>query len=472
MRSRGILTVWLGAACILLLPLLARGEDKPPARDKDKPTCAVLPFKAMGDISAGMAEILAERVFFTVAKSGHFQMIERTQVERTLKENQISTIVSDTAGIEAGRLLGSKYVIIGSVGQLGKLTTVNSRIVNVETGEITAQAMNDHEGRIEDLLRVAEQSAQQLLAQARGGQAPATPPAAEPGLDTYTAVALDHPAATNAGPTVPAAMGTNGTAVMTPGQPLSLDLGQGVRLELAWIAPGTFPMGAGHRARGTPVTLTHGYWIGRYEVSNQQYQRFVTAASYDGVRDSNRSHLHHIRERQTCAADTYPVIWVNFLNATAFCNWLTRQAQSAGQIPADQQVRLPTDAEWEYACRAGTATWYYTGNRPEDLTRAGWWHANCGRGGDRPVGQKAPNAWGLYDTLGNAAEWVLDWYDPKYSPRGRATDPTGPAPTRHRTLRGGAWKFDCDECHAGSRMPMETAAAADYTGFRIVLAGH
>ena len=132
-------------------------------RGEDKPTCAVLPFQAMGSPSPGLAEILAERVFLEIAKSGRYQMIERTQVGRTLKEHQISTIVSDTAAVQAGRLLGSQFVIIGSVGQLGRVTTINSRIVSVETGGIVTQAASDHEGRVEEMLGVAESNALQLL---------------------------------------------------------------------------------------------------------------------------------------------------------------------------------------------------------------------------------------------------------------------------------------------------------------------
>ena len=466
-------TKWMLAVLSLLLPLLQ-------VMGADKPTCAVLPFKAMGNIEPGMAEILAERVFFEIAKSGHYQMIERTQVERTLKENQISTIVSDTAGIEAGRLLGSKFVIIGSVGRLGQMTTINSRIVSVETGEIVAQAANDHEGRVEEMLHVAEMSARQLLSMTFAAEpvvAPTNTP--RPPDGNYTAVSLDRTPAPTTTPTLPATGGAATLPVAVPavlseglmveGQPVSLDLGDGVRLDLIWIAPGQFPMGAGGRNRGTPVTITRGFWIGRYEVSNRQYRRFVTAAGYDGKLEANKNHLRHITKGLAYAGEVYPVIWVSWVNANSFCAWLTKQAQLSGQLGANGRVRLPTDAEWEYACRAGTRTRYYTGDLYADLGRAGWWEKNSGRG-PKPSGQKEPNAWGLYDMHGNIAEWVADWWDSGYDPAKSTTDPSGPTSGRHRTVRGGAWSIDEEkECTSSFRAHFEPTDSEAYIGFRIAV---
>jgi formylglycine-generating enzyme required for sulfatase activity len=233
---------------------------------------------------------------------------------------------------------------------------------------------------------------------------------------------------------------------MVEGQPFSLDLGDGVRLDLVWIVPGQFEMGAGGRSRGRPVTVSRGFWMGRCEVSNRQYQRFVAAAAYTGPRDGNARHLFHFTQQRVYTGANYPIIWVNWMNANSFCNWLTTQAQSTGQLPAQGKVRLPADAEWEYACRAGTRTSYYNGDRASDLSRIAWWEENCGRHGPKAVGLKEPNAWGLCDMLGNAAEWVQE-----------------------RVLRGGAWDFEAEECTSRYRRPFDPTKSEIYTGFRIVV---
>ena len=129
----------------------------------EKPTCAVLPLKAIGSNNVELAENLAECVFNAIFQCDRYHMIERTQIERTLKEHQISTIVADSSGIEVGKLLGAQFVVIGSVGQVGKLTILNSRIVSVESGEIVAKAADNYEGPVEGMLRVAETNALQLL---------------------------------------------------------------------------------------------------------------------------------------------------------------------------------------------------------------------------------------------------------------------------------------------------------------------
>ena len=121
--------------------------------------------------------------------------------------------------------------------------------------------------------------------------------------------------------------------------------------------------------------------------------------------------------------------------------------------------RLPTEAEWEYACRAGT-----TGARYGDLGDVAWYDGNSGSS-THPVRGKQPNAWGLYDTLGNVWEWCWDWWDSDY-PQGVVTDPVGPGSGSYRVLRGGSWNTDAQYARAACRSDW-TPGNRDVLGFRL-----
>ena len=128
-------------------------------------------------------------------------------------------------------------------------------------------------------------------------------------------------------------------------------------------------------------------------------------------------------------------------------------------------MRLPTEAEWEFACRAGTTTTYYTGDTEADLGQAAWYSANSG-GKTHPVGQKAANAWGLHDMHGNVYEWCRDrstggaWGDYEARP---ATDPEGPANGAFRVVRGGSWRYTCSKCRSTSRGQLKPDSLASHT---------
>ena len=147
--------------------------------------------------------------------------------------------------------------------------------------------------------------------------------------------------------------------------------------------------------------------------------------------------------------DEHPVINLSWNDAVAFCKWLSRKEGNT--------YRLPTEAEWEYACRAGTTTRYYSGDDPEMLAKVGnvadatakakfpYWKwtikASDGYVFTSPVGSFRPNAFGLYDMHGNAWQWCTDWYGEKYYAASPTDDPSGPDSGEHRVLRGGSW-FD------------------------------
>ncbi len=159
-------------------------------------------------------------------------------------------------------------------------------------------------------------------------------------------------------------------------------------------------------------------------------------------------------------SDDHPVIYLSWQNAVDFCDWLSKKETKPYQ--------LPTEAQWEYACRAGTTTPYYNGSTMADLDKIAWFNANSG-GKPHPVGQKQPNAWGLYDMLGNIREFVADLYS-EDAPS-EAVDPTGPKtgdPSNH-VVRGGAFTANAEKAgnmRAGSRRPTESLKS---TGFRILV---
>ena len=188
-----------------------------------------------------------------------------------------------------------------------------------------------------------------------------------------------------------------------------------------WIEPGTFVMGSPVSEVGRDsdevqhtVTLTQGFWMGDHE---------VTQGEYEAVMRSNPSYFKGDLNR--------PVETVNWDDAVAYCKKLTERERAAVRITAQQEYRLPTESEWEYAARAGT-----TGARYGEPDAIAWQEGNHGSG-TNPVKQKAPNAWGLHDMMGNVYEWCSDIYG-KY-PTGSVTNPTGPGSGSDRVYRGGCW---------------------------------
>jgi formylglycine-generating enzyme required for sulfatase activity len=152
-----------------------------------------------------------------------------------------------------------------------------------------------------------------------------------------------------------------------------------------------------------------------------------------------------------------PVEHVTWPDAAEFCR---RASEKTGRV-----VRLPTEAEWEYACRAGTSTEWSHGSDSAGLGEHAWYKANS-RGRTHAVGQKKPNAWGLYDMHGNVWEWVADWYDAGYYASSPREDPPGPTNGTLRVVRGGTWSLDRFKCRSAFRNCDRPAYRRTNTGFR------
>ncbi len=151
----------------------------------------------------------------------------------------------------------------------------------------------------------------------------------------------------------------------------------------------------------------------------------------------------------------------------AFCKQMTERERAAGRLPEGVAFALPTEAQWEYACRAGT-----TGPYAGDLDAMAWYRKNSATndyadGQTHLVGQKQPNGWGLYDMHGNVMEWCADWYG-NY-PGGEVTDPTGPTFGSGRVLRGGDWFLNAANCRSAGRRRIDAGERSFYFGFRLAL---
>jgi formylglycine-generating enzyme required for sulfatase activity len=232
---------------------------------------------------------------------------------------------------------------------------------------------------------------------------------------------------------------------------------------MVWINPGTFLMGSrsdepGSQSNENPqvwVTLTRGFWVGAHE---------VTQGDYVEVMGSNPSAFK--------TGLNMPVESVTWFAAVEYCVALTGIERAAGRIPENWEYRLPTEAEWEYCCRAGaTTTRYAFGDDPSTtLVNSYAWHSTNSGGSTHPVGEKLPNAWGLGDMHGNLSEWCRDRYG--VYPGGAATDPVGPEAGTSRVLRGGSWAVIASGGWLRSAVRYDSLpdVTGHRTGFRVVLA--
>lgn len=228
----------------------------------------------------------------------------------------------------------------------------------------------------------------------------------------------------------------------------------------AWIPPGSFVMGSPEdEADRQPdevqrvVVLSRGFWLSHHEVTQAQYESVmgVNPARFKG--DAQR-----------------PVETVSWHEAVRYCRVLTERERAAGTLPEGMAYRLPTEAEWEYACRAGNTNRFHFGHEVEAGDAYAWTAENCDAT-THPVGLKKPNDWGLHDMHGNVWEWCSDWFEP-YPPKA-LVDPTGPPSTgtnKYKVFKGGGWNQDLVYGGASSRFMMPPASGIHFVGFRVVLA--
>ena len=227
----------------------------------------------------------------------------------------------------------------------------------------------------------------------------------------------------------------------TSGTTKTITLPGGAKMEMIWCAPGQFLMGSPLAERGRfddepqhQVTLTKGFWLGKYEVTQKQWES-VMGDNPSKFKDPDR-----------------PVESVSWEDCNAF---IRRLNADLGGV-----ARFPTEAEWEYACRAGSSS-AVSGNGL--LSDMAWYDANSGNE-THPVGKNHANAWGFFDMHGNVLEWCYDWFG-KFD--AKATDPKGPSIGSFRVLRGGCWFFYARDCRSAYRLKRDPALRNAIYGFRL-----
>jgi formylglycine-generating enzyme required for sulfatase activity len=241
------------------------------------------------------------------------------------------------------------------------------------------------------------------------------------------------------------------TTTMLPGE---------VPLEMVWIPAGTFTMGSpdSEQDRGNNegpqhlVTFASGFWMGKYELTKRQWQAVAGTTPWAGQ-------LNVLDDPESPAV---LVSWNEAQNFAAALNVLT-----------DQTYRLPSEAEWEYACRAGTTTRFYWGDDPTNtaINDYAWWRGNAdsvGQAYQHLVGQKRPNGWGLYDMSGNVSEWCQDWEHPNYTGAPADGSAWESPPASYRVVRGGMWNFLPEECRSACRSRVGDPDTRYDSGFRVV----
>jgi formylglycine-generating enzyme required for sulfatase activity len=259
-----------------------------------------------------------------------------------------------------------------------------------------------------------------------------------------------------------------------PTEDLVLDLGGGVKLELVYIKEGDFWMGS-PRGESTSsddkprhiVEITKPFWLGKSAVTQQQYTRLTGMGnpSYCAATGGGKDKV------QGMDTSRFPVENVSWDDATAFCEELNRKHLS--QAPealrqAGYKFRLPTEAQWEYACRAGTGTAYYFGDDAAKLSDYAWYEDNSS-GRTHEVGTRQRNGFGLYDMHGNVWQWCEDYYDPNYYSSSPIKDPFSGQKGAEalRVLRGGSWVCSAGGCRAASRGLVGPAVRYHNYGFRV-----
>ena len=233
------------------------------------------------------------------------------------------------------------------------------------------------------------------------------------------------------------------TDVYEPSQPPH-SIPSASNLEMIWVEPGTFKMGSPtSEANRTPneternVTLTKGFYLGKYEVTQAQYQAVMTGNS-NGLSATPSQYNGNLNR---------PVEKVSWNDIQVFLSRLNAAEQSAGRLPAGWSYILPTEAQWEYACRAGTATAYSWGNSISALNAN---YNQSGIGKSRPVGKYSANPWGFYDMHGNVSEWTHDWGSAFSG--AHVSDPSGPNSGSYKIRRGGGFNYPASSLRSAKRM--------------------
>jgi formylglycine-generating enzyme required for sulfatase activity len=374
-------------------------------------TVAILDLLDLNHNVSTFGRYIAERSITAVHRTGKFTVIERDLLERTLKKLNLTVAdLADPANVQLlGKALGIQALVKGSVSDLGDTIEINTRLVRA--AESAGQVISVAQVTVKKDTQTAKLMGQMLPSQAGTIGLPAD----KPGQSTP--------------PAPPVA-----------GDALSVDLGDGITLELLPVNAGSFEMGSTDRESGHQndealhrVTIAQPFYIGRFEITEEQWEKVMGANPVTGDKGPRR-----------------PVREVSWDDCQKFLAKLNEHF--IDRLPEGCSFRLPTEAEWEYACRAGTQTAYSYGDDPLKLGLYAW-YGNNSDSKPHDVGTKRPNPWGIYDMHGNVWEWCQD----KVGENNRAN-------------RGGSWITTPVRCRSSSRDYFDPSTRYVSLGFRVVVA--
>ncbi len=405
---------WCAMAILALVTVSAPAAEPPAPPEQDKPKeqektrLAVLDFKPGDQVTASDGIALADAVRSECQNAGKFDLMDREMMKERMDEKDWAVIGEcDQVKclVKFGKSLDVQKMIGGFAAKLGDAWVLTIRLVDVNTGRQEGHFSRKLSGGKADLWDLAGSGARELLGLA--------PEVSRPKGETPPPV---------------------GDKVMT------LDLGGGVKMDLVRIEAGSFQMGSVDGEKPVhAVRISKPFYMGKAE---------VTQAQWKAVMGDNPSYFK---------GDDLPVEQVTWDDAQEFCRKLSLKAR--------REVRLPTEAEWEYACRAGgTGKWTF-GDREFDLQDYAWYSDNS-EAKTHPVGLRKPNAWGLYDVHGNVWEWCADRYG-SYSAN-EAKDPIGLASGEARVLRGGSWYNYPHYCRSARRDWSAAGSRGYASGLRVV----
>jgi formylglycine-generating enzyme required for sulfatase activity len=322
-------------------------------------------------------------------------------------------------------------LISGSVGKIGNRYSVSLSLFDTQNAK-AENAISEFCRTEDELIELVQKAGRQLLG------VPAEPPAAEK-------KELDKTFTNSSG------------------------------MEFVLIPAGRFLMGSPANEPGRAenegpqrqVQITKPFYLGKYEVKVGEFREFVKATQYKTDAETKGGAFIWVKGKfekkegitwyspGISQKDDHPVVCLSWSDTVAYAKWLGQKTGHA--------YRLPTEAEWEYSSRAGSQQAYSFGSDVRELSKFGWYVDNSG-GKTRPVGQKKPNAWGLFDMHGNAREWCQDWFG-NYA-AGPAVDPAGPPSGSVRVIRGGSWASPAKDLRCAERR--QGIFGSDRVGFRLV----
>jgi len=403
-----------------------------------KTTAAVMDMEAKEGVSAGVAASLSDYLRVQLINTQKFDIVTRENMEDILKEQklQLSGCTSNECIVQAGQLLGVRKMFAGVITKIGATYVVTLKIIDVQSGKIGRAETEECAKCKEDALLVSMRNIASKIA----------------GLPVQSGVA-----------------------------PQAVQPAQAKTEEITWekdnsvmvyIPAGEFLMGSNEYDNEKPPHKVYldAYYIDKYEVTNEQFANFLNKWGKDTDENSQKMFYEHDwgmkkisglfespqRWQSAKGYEEYPVINVTWYGANQYAKW-------AGK-------RLPTEAEWEKACRASSTTTYYYGNEENKRNEYAWYSANSDSK-THPVGTKEPNAWGIYDMHGNVWEWCSDWYDGNYYKNAFYKNPQGPEKGSYRVIRCGSWYNDAVFCRSANRFGDVPDDRWLHIGFRCARSG-